>query len=202
MVRRLAAIAAALAITVGCAVSAFAHDWAPKLPTTLALVIAGGGPADFKTTTLIGVLAGPNANAEVARLTKQFGAPIVKEFITTFDFVIADALRLVKAHGIALPASPDPDPTDGKALWAALYAAGVDRSTGSYNVDCMLDNLVSHPLRVQIMKDIDARYGAAVDASFRVALLQVMNDLKAAYSLEPAAPPASRRGAIPGTRTA
>jgi hypothetical protein len=183
MFRRFAAAAGAVCLSAACAVRAFAGDAAmsgmkmpharfggsvstaaPKLPATLALVIAGGGPADFRTTTLIGVLAGPNANAEVAGLTKQFGAPTVREFITTFDFAIADALRLLKAHGIALPASPDPDPKDGKALSAALYAAGLDRSTGSYNVEYMLDNLVSHPLHVQIMKDIDAKYGAAADA--------------------------------------
>jgi hypothetical protein len=97
--------------------------------------------------------------------------------------VIADSLRLVKANGIALPASPDPDPKDGKALSAALYTAGVDTSTGTYNVEYMLDNLVSHPIHVQVMKDIDAKYGVAADANYHIALLQVMKDLKAAYSL-------------------
>jgi hypothetical protein len=181
MVRRFAALAAALGIAAACAAPVFGRVSAPKLPMTSALVIAGGGPADFKTTTLIGVLAGGNVNAEVADLTKQFGAPAVKGFITTFDFVIADALRLVKAHGMALPVEPDPDPTDGKALWAALYAAGVDPSTGSYTVEDMLDKLVSHPLRVEIMQDIDAKFGAAAAANYRVVLRQVMHDLKAAY---------------------
>jgi len=202
MSHRITAAFAALCISVTCAAPAFADDSAmssmnmpgarfggsvssaaPKLPTTLSLVVAGGGPADFKTTTLVGVLAGPNADAEVASLTKQFGAPTVKQFITTFDFVIADALRLVKEKGVALPASPDPDPKDGKALSAALYTAGVDTSTSSYNVEYMLDNLVSHPIHVQIMKDIDAKYGVAADANYHVALLQVMKDLKSAYSL-------------------
>ena len=156
---------------------------APQLPTTLSLVTAGGGPADFKTTTLVGVLAGSDANAEVAKLTKQFGAPTVKQFITTFDFVIADALRLVKENKIALPSTPQPDPKDGKALSAALYNAGLDASTGKYNVEYMLDNLVSHPLHVQIMKDIDAKYGVGADANYHVALLQVIKDLKSAYAL-------------------
>jgi hypothetical protein len=202
MFKRLASAVAALSLSALGAAPAFAADpgmgdmktsgarfggsvstSAPNLQTTLALVIAGGGPADYKTTTLVGVLAGPNANAEVAKLTKQYGAPTVKEFITTFDFVIADALRLVKENGIALPATPTPDPTDGKALSAALYTAGVDSTTGTYNVEYMLDSLVSHPLHVQIMKDIDAKYGVKADATYHIALLQVMQDLKAAYSL-------------------
>jgi hypothetical protein len=202
MLHRLAVSCAALCLCVACAVPAFADDpavtsmkmpdarfggsvstAAPRLPTTLSLVVAGGGPADFKTTTLVGVLAGPSANAEVASLTKQFGAPTVKQFISTFDFVIADALRLVKENNIALPAAPSPDPKDGKALSAALYSTGVDSASGTYNVEYMLDNLVSHPLHVQIMKDIDARYGVAADANYHLALLQVMKDLKSAYSL-------------------
>src|SRR5664279_5634012 len=202
MPHRFAASCAALCLSVACAAPAFAGDSAmtsmkmpdarfggsvstaaPQLPTTLSLVVAGGGPADFKTTTLVGVLAGPNANAEVASLTKQFGAPTVKQFITTFDFVIADALRLLKENNITLPAAPTPDPKDGKALSAALYTAGVDGTNGTYNVEYMLDNLVSHPLHVQIMKDIDAKYGVAADANYHVALLQVMKDLKSAYSL-------------------
>jgi hypothetical protein len=203
MLHRFTAAFAALSVSVACASPAFAADSAkmtsmkmpdarfggsvstaaPKLPTTLSLVVAGGGPGEFKTTTLVGVLAGPNANAEVASLTKQFGAPTVKQFITTFDFVIADALRLVKENNIELPAAPDPDPKDGKALSAALYTAGVDSSTGTYNVEYMLDSLVSHPLHVQIMKDIDAKYGVTADANYHVALLQVMRDLKSAYSL-------------------
>lgn len=202
MFHRFAASCAALCLSVACAGPAFAGDSAmtsmnmpdarfggsvstaaPRLPTTLSLVVAGGCPTDFKTTTLVGVLAGSNANAEVAGLTKQFGAPTVKQFITTFDFVIADTLRLVKENNIVLPAAPVPDPKDGKALSAALYNAGVDGTTGTYNVEYMLDNLVSHPLHVQIMKDIDAKYGVAADANYHIALLQVMKDLKAAYAL-------------------
>ena len=155
----------------------------PKLTNTLELVVAGGGPAKFSTVTLVKSLAGDKADVEVASLTKKYGAATVTQFIKTFDFVIADSLKIVTAKKVKLPAKPDPDPTDGKALSAALYMDGVDAKTGQFNVEYMLDHLVSHPIHVQVMKDIDAKYGSAADATYHVALLQVIKDLKAVYGL-------------------
>jgi hypothetical protein len=153
----------------------------PALPVTLSMVIAGGGPADFQATKLVGVLAGPLTNAEVAKLNTQFGPDKVKSFLTTFNFVVADTLRLVKVNHITLPTTPNPDPTDGKALSAALWGAG---QTGQgFNVEVMLDRAVSHPLHVQVMKDIDARYGLAADATYHAVLTAAMHDLATAYHL-------------------
>jgi hypothetical protein len=155
----------------------------PKLTNTLSLVVAGGGPANFSTVTLFGLLADGKAAAEKAKLVKQFGAPGFAQYVKTFDFVIADALKIVTAKGIKLPATPSPDPKNGKALAAALYADGVDPSSGTYNVEYMLDHLVSHPIHVQIMKDIDAKYGVAADASYHIVTLQIFEDLKSVYGL-------------------
>jgi hypothetical protein len=161
--------------------SAGVYSGAPDLPLTLSVVVAGGGPAKFKTTTLLGVLAGPKTSAEVAKLSKQFGAKNVQSFVTVFDFVIADSLKIVTAKHVALPKQPKPDPKNGKALAAALYTAGVQ--DGRYNVEIMLDKLVSHPIHVQVMDDIDAKYGRNADANYHVVLTQAMLDLKAAYGL-------------------
>jgi hypothetical protein len=155
----------------------------PKLTNTLALVVAGGGPKHFSTVTLFGVLADGKAAAEKAKLIKQFGAPGFAQYIKTFDFVVADALKIVTAAKVKLPAAPSPNPKDGKALAAALYADGVDAKTGSYNVEYMLDHLVTHPVHVQVMKDIDAKYGLKADAAYHVVTLQIFKDLKAVYGL-------------------
>ena len=153
----------------------------PTLPLTLSMIVAGGGPAHFKSTTLVGTLAGPATKAEVAKLTKQFGAQRVQSFLTVFDFVVSDSLRLVTEKKIALPKAPSPNPKDGKALSAALYTAGVE--DGRYNVEIMLDHLVSHPIHVQVMDDIDAKYGQTADSYYHVILTQAVLDLKAAYKL-------------------
>jgi hypothetical protein len=157
------------------------YSGAPDLPLTLSMIVAGGGPAHFRSTALVGTLAGQLTKAEVAKLTKQFGAKKLQSFLTVFDFVVADSLTIVTAKKIPLPKAPQPDPKDGKALSAALYTAGVQ--DGRFNVEVMLDKLVSHPIHLQVMDDIDAKYGRDADANYHIVLLQALQDLKAAYKL-------------------
>ncbi len=151
----------------------------PALPVTLSMVIAGGGPKDFATLTLVKVLAGDKTDAEVAALKQKFGDAKVTNFVTIFPFVVSDSLRIAKARGVALPSTPNPDPKNGEALAGALWAAG---QTGhGYNVEVMLDRAVSHPIHMQVMTDIDAKYGIAADADYHAVLNQAMHDLATVY---------------------
>jgi len=151
----------------------------PALPVTLSMVIAGGGPNNFTTLTLVRVLAGDKTDAEVASLKQKFGDQKVTNFVTIFPFVISDSLKIAKEKGVALPAAPNPDPKNGQALAGALWAAG---QTGhGYNVEVMLDRAVSHPIHLQVMKDIDAKYGLAADADYHAVLNQAMHDLATVY---------------------
>jgi len=157
------------------------YTGAPALPVTLSMVIAGGGPSNFQTTTLVGVLAGPKAGPEVASLTKKFGSTKVGNFVKVFNFVVADTLKIVTAKHIALPKTPSPDPKNGKALAAALWGAG---QTGhGFNVEVMLDRAVSHGIHDQVMDDIDAKYGIGADADYHAVLTQAMHDLASVYGL-------------------
>ncbi len=161
----------------------------PALPVTLSMVIAGGGPADFQTLTLVKVLAGDKTDAEVAALKKKFGDQKVTNFVTIFPFVVSDSLKIAKAKGVALPAKPNPDPKDGEALAGALWAAG---QTGhGFNVEVMLDRAVSHPIHEQVMKDIDAKYGIAADADYHAVLNQAMHDLASVYHFNAMGKPSS-----------
>jgi hypothetical protein len=154
----------------------------PALQVTLSMVMAGGGPSDFKTVSLLKTLTGDKFNAEVGKLTKQYGKDQVGNFINIFQFVVADTLKIVTAKHIALPKSPDPDPHNGAALAQALWSAG---QTGSgFNVEVMLDRAVSHPIHLQVMKDIDTKYGIAQDAQYHAILNTAMHDLAAVYHLK------------------
>jgi hypothetical protein len=82
---------------------------------------------------------------------------------------------------IALP-KPSANPKDGKALAAALYKFGVNPA-GRFDVEYMLDGLVSHDIHVKVMNDIDAKYGSKADANYHAALTQAMTDLKMVYGL-------------------
>lgn len=155
------------------------YTGAPALPVTLSMIVAGGGPAHFNSLTLVKRLAGAKTGAEVASLNKKFGAAKVGTFLKVFNFVVADALKIVTEKRVALPKVPSPNPNDGKALAGALWAAG---QTGrGFNVEVLLDRAVSHPIHVQVMKDIDAKFGIAADADYHAVLTQAMHDLAAVY---------------------
>lgn len=154
----------------------------PALQVTLSMVEAGGGPSDFKTVTLVKTLTGDKFNAEVGKLTNQYGKQKVGNFLNIFEFIVSDTLKIVKQKGIALPSTPSPDPHNGPALAAALWGAG---QTGSgFNVEVMLDRAVSHPIHDQVMKDIDAKYGIAADADYHAILNTAMHDLASVYNLK------------------
>ncbi|MGA9417588.1 MAG: hypothetical protein WBV40_00430, partial [Candidatus Cybelea sp.] len=157
------------------------YTGAPSLALTLSMVEAGGGPSSFNTVTLLTTLAGPLFDAEVAKLTKQYGKDQVAQFLKTFDFVVNDSLRIVTVKKVQLPSQPEPNPKDGNALAAALWAAG--QSGEGFNVELMLDRLVSHPIHLQVMTDIDAKYGLAADAQYHAILTTAMKDLAGAYHL-------------------
>lgn len=160
------------------------YTGAPALAVTLSLVEAGGGPSNFSTVALLKTLTGPHFDAEVAKLTNEYGKVQVGQFLKTFDFVVDDSLKIAAEKQIALPSQPNPDPKDGAALAGALWAAG---QTGEgYNVEVMLDRAVSHPIHFKVMSDIDAKYGLAADAQYHAILTTAMKDLAAAYHLNAA----------------
>lgn len=157
---------------------------APDLALAASLIAAGGGPTAFDAPKLVGTLTGTGlaSQTELAALTKKFGAQNVASFEKTFDFFITDALAQASAAGIALPATPAPDPTDGKSLSGALYAAGVP-AHGRFDVEYMLDALVSHVIHVAVMNDIevDPDLGPKADANYHTVLTGLMLDLKTTY---------------------
>lgn len=158
------------------------YTGAPALPVTLSMVIAGGGPSDFNTVTLVKALAGEKTGPEVASLKKKFGDAKVGNFIKVFDYVVSDTLAIVKEKGVALPSAPNPDPKNGKALAEALWDAG--QTGNGFNVEVMLDRAVSHPIHDQVMTDIDKKFGIGADADYHAVLNQAMHDLASVYGFK------------------
>ena len=144
----------------------------PDLHTAISLVTAGGAPGHFSITTAIAALAGPTvANAEVAKLTKQYGASKVKHFVTVQNFAVNDAVKTALAAGVKFPS-----PTlQGKALAVKVTTYGLQN--GTYYEGVMLDHLVSHAIHEKVMDDIDAKYGVALDANYHRIADQAHYDL-------------------------
>lgn len=149
---------------------------------TRAMLSAGGWPGDYTTMNLIATLAGSRQNDIVVKLVRRFGAPAVKTFIQTSDFGVADALRHFAQSGIVLPATPQPDPKDGEALVTALYEAGTLPDSGKFDVECMLDRLLSHRVHALVANEIVERYGVAASASADRVLLELLKQLQTEHS--------------------
>ncbi|MEO6877887.1 MAG: hypothetical protein ABI205_05355, partial [Gemmatimonadaceae bacterium] len=66
----------------------------PALGATAALVKAGGGAENFSfAKALVSMLGEKTVNAEVAKLTKQYGKTNVDNFIDGMTFAIKDGLK-------------------------------------------------------------------------------------------------------------
>lgn len=159
------------------------YTGAPALTVTASLVAAGGGPVKFSTATALTAMLGKaTVDAEVAKLTKQYGAAATAAWLKTFDFAVTDALKVATAKGVKLPA-PDPKLT-GKALATTLVKAGT-APDGTFQIEYLLDKAVSHAIHVQVMNDIDAAagYGKKADLQYHEISNQAFYDVAEALGM-------------------
>ncbi|HET8551394.1 MAG TPA: hypothetical protein VFM97_02815 [Gammaproteobacteria bacterium] len=125
----------------------------PNLKLTAALVKAGGGAKHFSTArALTSMLGKKTVNAEVAKLTKQYGKENVHNWLAGMDAVVADALKHATAMGIKLPKAPAD--LKGHKLAVALVKAGT-APDGTYWSGRCYDVLVSHDIHNAVMADVN-----------------------------------------------
>lgn len=150
------------------------YDGKPALSVTVALVVAGGGPEHFSLVTALNhMLDKKTVNAEVSKLTKQYGAKRVGYWVKVMNFYVDDTLRIVKAKGIKLP---PPTKLQGTELAKTLVKAGTD-SQGTFWAGYLFDHAVSHPIHNQLMNDADAKYGAKWDSNAHAITNQAFYDV-------------------------
>jgi len=149
------------------------YGGAPALAVTASLVAAGGGAENYSTARALTAMVGKDlVTAEMAKLTKQYGAAKVQTWLTVFDFAVKDALKIATKAGVKLP-----KPTlQGKELAAALVTAGADKDRTFY-VEFLLDKVVSNKIHHQVMADIDAQFSPADDGEYHRITNQAMYDL-------------------------
>lgn len=154
----------------------------PDLGLTLALVEAGGG-AHFKSNRLFSVLAGRHAAYEAVKLRKLYGKARMDAFMQTFTYSVRDLIGLFAANHIALPARPSVSPSNGRELSIALYHAGI-MPTGKYDCGYFMERLMTHPIHVVLMHDINVArgHGPAHNANFHLILTRMVADLRNIYT--------------------
>lgn len=149
------------------------YTGSPALTVTASLVQAGGGPARFSTAKALTAMVGSKlVQAEVGKLTKQYGKAKVASFLQVGDFAVKDALGIATKAGVKLPKGN----LSGKQLASTLVKAGLEKD-GTFNIELMLDKAVTHKIHEQVMDDIDKKYGGSADANYHKIANQAFYDL-------------------------
>lgn len=150
------------------------YDGAPALPVTVALVDAGGGPGHFEfSKALVSMLGEKTVQAEVAKLTKEYGAKNVQVFISGMTFAVNDGVKRAEQAGIKLPAPAD---LHGTKLAATLVSAGT-APDGTFWAGYLFDHALSHKLHNQVMVDVDTKVSSKADLTTHYILNQAMYDV-------------------------
>ena len=151
------------------------YNGAPALDVTAALVKAGGSAHDFSfAKALVSMLGEKTVHAEVAKLTKQYGEKDVTAFIDGMTFAVDDGLKRATEAGVTLPAAPAD--LKGVKLASTLVTAGTTPD-GTWWAGYLFDKALSHGIHVEVMQDIDARYGHGADENTHKILNQAMYDV-------------------------
>ncbi len=139
---------------------------------TASFVTAGGGASDFSiATALTSMVGGKLTGAEVEKLTKQYGKEKVDSWIEVFNFAVKDSLKLATDAGVTLPMAD----IKGKKLASTMVKAGLDKD-GTFWIGFLLDKALTHKIHMQVMDDIDAKYGEDADANYHRITNQAMYD--------------------------
>ena len=148
------------------------YKGAPDLQAAISLVTAGGAPGHFSIVKALTALAGAKtANAEVAKLTKQYGAPAVASFVAVQNFAVNNAVAVATKAGVKFP-SPA---VHGTALAVRVVKLGL--VGGTYYEGTQLDHLVTNGIHETVMGHIDGKFGVAADANYHRIADQAHYDL-------------------------
>lgn len=157
------------------------YSGAPALEATAALVEAGGGAGDFSfAKALVSMLGQKTVDAEVAKLTKQYGEASVNGFINGMTFAVTDGLKRATEAGVKLPAAPAD--LKGVKLAEALVKAGT-APDGTFWSGYLFDKALSHDIHVQVMIDTDVKSDHAADENTHKVLNQAMYDVAQALKM-------------------
>ncbi len=154
------------------------YTGAPDLQGAVSLVTAGGPPGSFSITQALTKLVGAaKADAEVDKLTKQYGKTRVASFVAVQNYAVDDAVKVATAGGVKFPKPM----LHGAALASHVVKVGLE--DGTYYEGVQLDHLVTHAIHEHVMDDIDHKYGRAADANYHRIADQAHYDLAHALGM-------------------
>ncbi|OEY70471.1 hypothetical protein BI198_13520 [Rheinheimera salexigens] len=153
----------------------------PALAVTGALVKAGGGADNFSfASALVAMLGEETVNAEVAKLTKQYGEDEVNTFLGGMDAAIGFGLKRAAEAGVIMP---EPAELSGAELAKTLVQAGTTPD-GTFWSGYLFDKALSNQLHNQVMIDINSHASYEEDKITHKILNQAMYDVAQALGMK------------------
>ncbi|GAC1355106.1 MAG: hypothetical protein NVSMB31_15490 [Vulcanimicrobiaceae bacterium] len=137
----------------------------PDLQAAISIVVAGGAPGNFSIVKALTALAGEKtANAEVAKLTKQYGSARIAKYVEVQNFAVNDAVRRALKAGVKFPKPSLTGATLAKRI------VGLGLLNGTYYEGYFLDHIVTNGIHEAVMGDIDHTFSRAGDANYHLNL--------------------------------
>jgi hypothetical protein len=160
----------------------YSYRGRPDLGLAVAIAQAGNRHGHFDGKTFLRTLAGRNVGSEKAHLERLYGKARVAAFVETLTFSMNDLTQVLRENHITLPSRPRVRPSDGRAMAWAIYHDGI-MPNGRYDCGYMMEHLISHPIHVVIMRDVNNQrgHGPRHNANFHIILTRVVVDLKNVY---------------------
>ncbi len=158
------------------------YNGEPALDVTAALVKAGGGADDFDfSKALVSMLGEDTVNAEVKKLTEQYGEDEVKIFVDGMTYAVNKALEIAGEKDIELP---EPADLEGVELAKTLVKAGTTED-GTWWSGYLFDIALSHDIHNLVMADINQNpdLGHKQDKIVHKILNQAMYDVAQALEI-------------------
>lgn len=144
----------------------------PDLQAAISLVTAGGAPGNFSIVKALVALAGEKtANAEVAKLGKQYGSARIAKYVEVQNFAVNDAVRRAIKAGVKFPAP------QLKGATLAKRVVGLGLLNGTYYEGYFLDHVVTNGIHEAVMGDIDHTFTKSADANYHLISNQAHYDL-------------------------
>jgi len=144
----------------------------PDLQAAISLVVAGGAPGNFSIVKALTALAGAKtANAEVAKLSKQYGSARIAKYVEVQNFAVNDAVRRAIKAGVKFPKPML------KGATLAKRVVGLGLLNGTYYEGYFLDHVVTNGIHEAVMSDIDHTFSLAGDANYHLISNQAHYDL-------------------------
>jgi hypothetical protein len=145
------------------------HAGAADLSIGAEFIKAGGGAGSFSMVRAWDNMIGPSALEEdLTGLTSRYGQAATDQFVSIFNFAIADAWERAGMDNVSMP---EPMENGGWPLALAVLRAG-KAPDGQLLTGCLLGHALSPRVYSQVAADINARYGPDADDQFR----QVSNE--------------------------